>query len=54
MIGYQEHSVMRWYLRGVVHLSLLDKENMQCDLKSYLVYTDVAMYMDWITTYVYT
>ncbi|XP_043251936.1 serine protease gd-like isoform X1 [Colletes gigas] len=38
----------RYYLRGVVSLSLLNRANMSCDLSQYVVYTDVAQYMDWI------
>ncbi|PSN37058.1 hypothetical protein C0J52_20890 [Blattella germanica] len=52
MIGYEEGDVLRWYLRGVVHLSLYDRQNQQCDLQSYLIYTDVAVFMDWIREFV--
>ncbi|XP_012282756.1 serine protease gd [Orussus abietinus] len=37
-----------FYLRGIVSLSLLDKKTMSCDLSQYIVYTDVAKYLDWI------
>lgn len=51
MIGYPDGGRLKWYLRGVVHLSLPGTAG-QCDLRSYLVYTDVAKFMDWICRYV--
>ncbi|KAJ9600583.1 hypothetical protein L9F63_026282, partial [Diploptera punctata] len=50
-MGYKEGTTMRWYLRGVIHLSLLDKLTGDCDLNNYLIYTDVAMYRLWIMKY---
>nr|CAD7198467.1 unnamed protein product [Timema douglasi] len=38
----------RWYLRGVVSLSLLDSSTWSCDLNQFVVYTDVAKYATWI------
>ncbi|KAF4530806.1 hypothetical protein B566_EDAN017105, partial [Ephemera danica] len=38
----------RWMLRGVVSLSLQDEETRQCDLNNYIVFTDVAKYLQWI------
>ncbi|XP_076181121.1 serine protease gd isoform X2 [Ptiloglossa arizonensis] len=38
----------RYYLRGVVSLSLLDRSSMSCDLTQFVVYVDVAKYLDWI------
>ncbi|XP_069683974.1 serine protease gd-like isoform X1 [Periplaneta americana] len=52
MIGYPDGDRMKWYLRGVVHLSLWDKLNQQCDLHNYLIYTDVAKFMAWIRGFV--
>jgi len=51
MIAYQDGDKFKWYLRGVVHLSLSDKEK-KCDLQSYFIYTDVAKFMAWISQYV--
>ncbi|XP_063218551.1 serine protease gd-like isoform X2 [Bacillus rossius redtenbacheri] len=42
---------LRWYLRGVVSLSLLDKSVYSCDLSQYVVYTDVAKYSDWLHSF---
>jgi hypothetical protein len=52
MIGYPDGEYLKWYLRGVVHLALYDKANEHCDLQSYLIYTDVAKFMNWIRQYV--
>ncbi|KZC10583.1 Serine protease gd [Dufourea novaeangliae] len=38
----------RFYIRGVISLSLLDKSIMSCDLRQFVVYVDVAKYLDWI------
>ncbi|XP_053972422.1 clotting factor B-like isoform X1 [Hylaeus volcanicus] len=38
----------RYYLRGIVSLSLLDRGRMSCDLSQFVVYADVAQYRDWI------
>ncbi|XP_078044399.1 venom prothrombin activator trocarin-D [Augochlora pura] len=43
-----EANVDRYFLRGVVSLSFLDKTNMSCDLTHYVVYVDVAKHLDWI------
>ncbi|XP_047098090.1 serine protease gd-like [Schistocerca piceifrons] len=38
----------QWFLRGIVSLSLLDPETQSCDLRQYIVFTDVAKFQDWI------
>lgn len=38
----------RYYLRGIVSLSLFDRELGACDLSQFIVYTDVAKYINWI------
>ncbi|XP_063980271.1 serine protease gd-like isoform X3 [Diachasmimorpha longicaudata] len=38
----------RYYLRGVLSLSLLDENLRTCDLSSYVVYVDVAKFLKWI------
>ncbi|XP_076281943.1 CLIP domain-containing serine protease HP8 [Lasioglossum baleicum] len=43
-----ESKVDRYFLRGIVSLSLLDKTNLSCDLAQYVVYVDVAQHLDWI------
>ncbi|XP_046385982.1 serine protease gd-like isoform X2 [Ischnura elegans] len=40
----------RWFLRGIVSLSLTDIGRM-CDLKNYIVYTDVAKFGEWLSMY---
>lgn len=38
----------RYQLRGIVSRSVLDYAGMTCDLTQYVVYVDVAKYLDWI------
>ncbi|XP_059616531.1 uncharacterized protein LOC132261647 [Phlebotomus argentipes] len=38
----------RWTLRGIVSASLSDMLTSSCNLKEYVVFTDVAKYSDWI------
>lgn len=38
----------RWHLRGIVSLSLFDTETQRCDLREYVVFTDVAKFQDWV------
>ncbi|XP_049838274.1 serine protease gd-like isoform X2 [Schistocerca gregaria] len=38
----------QWFLRGIVSLSLRDPETGSCDLRQYIVFTDVAQFRDWI------
>ncbi|CAL7944456.1 unnamed protein product [Xylocopa violacea] len=40
----------RYYLRGIVSVSLKDVANSTCDLTQYIVYADVAKYRDWLMT----
>ncbi|XP_073999649.1 serine protease gd-like isoform X2 [Rhodnius prolixus] len=37
-----------WHLRGIISLSLYDRYNETCDLSQYLVFTDVAKFIEWI------
>lgn len=39
-----------WYLRGLVSLSLKDANTGQCDLNEFVVFTDVAKFVPWITS----
>lgn len=39
---------IRWYLRGVVSLSLLESEKQMCNVHEFTVFTDVAKFRDWI------
>ncbi|XP_063708228.1 serine proteinase stubble-like [Culicoides brevitarsis] len=41
----------RWYLRGIVSTSLYDTSTSSCDVKNYVVFTDVAQFLDWIHSY---
>ncbi|XP_046416377.1 serine protease gd isoform X1 [Neodiprion pinetum] len=47
LVLYDSHK-QRYHLRGVVSLSLLDRDTGACDLSQYVVYTDVAKYLNWI------
>lgn len=38
-----------WFLRGVVSLSLMDGERRTCDLRHYVVFTDVAKFRGWLS-----
>lgn len=38
----------RWFLRGLVSLSLQDHETQMCDLSNYIVFTDLSKYGGWI------
>ncbi|XP_043787267.1 serine protease gd-like isoform X1 [Apis laboriosa] len=38
----------RYYLRGIVSRSLLNRTTMSCDLNQYIVYVDVAQHLEWI------
>ncbi|XP_055716602.1 serine protease gd-like isoform X2 [Phlebotomus papatasi] len=42
----------RWTIRGIVSASLSDMLTSSCNLKEYVVFTDVAKYMDWIRTFI--
>lgn len=42
----------RWTLRGIVSTSLLDQEQRSCDLKNYVVFTDVSKFMDWLLPHI--
>jgi secreted trypsin-like serine protease len=41
----------RWLLRGIVSAGLPDPIQQTCDLKKYVVMSDVAKYQDWIMSY---
>lgn len=38
----------RYYLRGIVSRSLLNRITMSCDLNQYIVYVDVAQHLEWV------
>lgn len=38
----------RWQLRGIISLALADPNTGACNLKQYVVFTDVAKFLDWI------
>ncbi|XP_071443128.1 serine protease gd-like [Hetaerina americana] len=42
----------RWFLRGIVSLSLTDVGRL-CDLRNYIVYSDVAKFGNWLSTYIH-
>ncbi|KAL7034191.1 hypothetical protein ACKWTF_007887 [Chironomus riparius] len=48
--GFIMKSNNKWYLRGIVSAALFDKEMYMCDTKNYAVFTDVAIFKDWILT----
>ena len=37
-----------WYIRGVVSLSMKREKDNLCNTKNYVLFTDVAKYLDWI------
>lgn len=37
-----------WLLRGMVSISVALQNQFKCDAMHYVVYTDVAKYLDWI------
>ncbi|XP_067014786.2 serine protease gd [Anabrus simplex] len=37
-----------WYLRGVVSVSRLDVGDIPCDIHSFVIFTDVAKYTNWL------
>lgn len=41
----------RWYLRGIVSISLLDLDTRKCNLRQYVVFTDVVHFIPWINIY---
>lgn len=43
-----EDGTVRWYLRGVVSMSLLENEKQMCNVHEFTVFTDVAKFTDWI------
>ncbi|GAB0099246.1 hypothetical protein DMENIID0001_150960 [Sergentomyia squamirostris] len=42
----------RWTIRGIVSASLTDMLTSSCNLKEFVVFTDVAKYVDWIKTFI--
>lgn len=46
------HRNGRWYLRGIVSTSLYDVESSSCDVRNYIVFTDVAQFLPWIRSYI--
>jgi len=41
--------VNKWFLRGLVSLSLQDPKTQSCDLANYVVFTDLSKLGDWIS-----
>jgi len=42
-----------WQLRGIVSNSKPDdNNNQQCNVKNYIIFTDVAQYLNWIDTHI--
>ncbi|XP_055853321.1 serine proteinase stubble-like [Episyrphus balteatus] len=38
----------KWMLRGIVSIGLSNQNDRQCNLKEYVVYTDIAQFLGWI------
>lgn len=51
MIPYEENNLIRWYLRGILHMRPNEKDNMECNLNNYHLYVDVAKFGDWISQF---
>lgn len=47
---FQQSNV--WYLRGLVSITVAKQGLRVCDTKHYVVFTDVANYIDWINQYI--
>lgn len=52
--GFIMQNDNKWYLRGIVSSSLLNRETSLCDLENYAVYTDLTYYNSWIQGYMNT
>ncbi|KAJ8910433.1 hypothetical protein NQ315_012575 [Exocentrus adspersus] len=39
-----------WQLRGMVSISVALQNQLKCDSMHYVVFTDVAKYLDWVKT----
>ncbi|KAK7861955.1 hypothetical protein R5R35_006324 [Gryllus longicercus] len=49
ILRVKDDSEFRWYLRGLTSTSLLDKSrNVLCNLRQYIIFTDVAQYDLWL------
>lgn len=42
----------RWYLRGIISLSLTDPVTRSCDLNNYSVFVDMAKFVEWIGQFI--
>lgn len=38
----------KWYLRGIISVSIANRRLNKCDVNTYAVYVDTAKYIDWI------
>lgn len=38
----------RWYLRGIISVSVGNSRLQTCDVDTYSVYADTSQYLDWI------
>ncbi|XP_075219080.1 serine protease gd-like [Lycorma delicatula] len=45
-------NTLKWELRGIVSLSLLNTSTQSCDLDEYIIFTDAAKFHDWLTAFV--
>lgn len=45
-MSFQEDGV--YYIRGIVSLTASRGESALCDIKQYVIFTDVAQYLPWI------
>lgn len=41
----------RWFLRGVISMSLVDSETKSCDFKYYSVFVDLSKFTEWISQF---
>ncbi|XP_067015807.2 serine protease gd isoform X2 [Anabrus simplex] len=51
VLPLSESSRPRWFLRGLVSVSLYDREKNSCDLGNYVVFTDLAKHQAWLATF---
>lgn len=45
---FKTPSELSWSVRGIISAAIIN-ENRQCDVNTFTIYTNVAMFVDWIT-----
>lgn len=42
----------RWYIRGLVSISVAQKDSRVCDTRHYVVFTDLAKFLNWLGNFI--